>query len=143
MNGTETKHLLRNRNIRATAKKVAILRAIIESGRPVNADELHARVSEVIPLDLATVYRTLAVFHKSGLIREISDPTGVLYVEAAMSGYPVHPHFRCLKCMKLYCLRECSCDEAVSVRQVDEGFDVQEISVTLSGICKQCNRREP
>jgi Fur family ferric uptake transcriptional regulator len=140
MNGVETKQLLRNRNIRATAKKVAILRAIIESPYPINAGELHANLSGKMHVDLATIYRTLAAFKKSGIIREINDTTGVQYVEIAGSNNPEHPHFKCMRCLKLYCLDNSVYDETIALSQVDDEFVVHEISVMVSGICKECNR---
>jgi len=140
MTELETKHLLKKNNIRVTVRKVAILRAIFEGCRPVNADELHKRVSEYMSVDLATVYRTLKAFKKSGLVREINDPTGVQYFEVA-SDNQSHAHFKCTECLKLFCLDCAASDALAAVPDVGVDFDVQEIWVTLSGICKECKGR--
>lgn len=141
MTDIETKHLLKRNNIRATVRKVAILRAVFESGRPVNADELHTSVSGYMSVDLATVYRTLNAFKKSGLVREINDPTGVQYFEVAGDGNPSHAHFKCTECLKLLCLECAASDALAAVPDVGNDFDVQEVWVTLSGICRECKRR--
>lgn len=141
MTELETKHLLKKNNIRATVRKVTILRAVFESCRPVNADELHTRVSEYMPVDLATVYRTLNAFKKSGLVREINDPTGIQYFEVAGADNPSHAHFKCTECLKLFCLDCNITDTLAAVPDVGDDFDVQEIWVTLSGICKECKGR--
>ena len=141
MTDLDTKHLLKKNNIRVTARKVAILRTVFESGLPVNADELHARVSRYMTVDLATVYRTLNAFKKSGLVREINDPTGIQYFEVAGDGNPSHAHFKCTECLKLLCLDCAASDALAAVPDVGDDFDVQEIWVTLSGICKECKGR--
>ena len=142
MTELETKHLLKKNNIRVTVRKVAILRAVFESGCPVNADELHARVSVYMPVDLATVYRTLNAFKKFGLVREINDPTGVQYFEVAGDDNPSHAHFKCTECLKLFCLDCAASDVSAAVPDVGDDFDVQEIWVTMSGICRECKRRD-
>ncbi len=141
MTDIETKHLLKRNNIRATVRKVAILRAIFESGRPVNADELHTSVSGYLTVDLATVYRTLNAFKKSGLVREINDPTGIQYFEVAGDSNPSHAHFKCTECLKLLCLDCVASDALAAVSDVGDDFDVQEVWVTLSGICRECKGR--
>lgn len=141
MTDIETQHLLKKNNIRATVRKVAILRAVFESGNPVNADELHERVSDYMPVDLVTVYRTLNAFKKSGLVREINDPTGVQYFEVAGVGNPSHAHFKCTECLKLLCLECATSDALAAVPDVGDEFDVREVWITLSGICKDCKGR--
>ncbi|MHB9027829.1 MAG: Fur family transcriptional regulator [Candidatus Latescibacterota bacterium] len=123
-----------------TRRKTAILREILGSNRPLNAAELHQRVSAALPIDLATVYRTLGALSKRGLLREISDGSGTLYYEIACVHNPVHPHFRCLQCRKITCLGTLTGESAAAVAKYAGGCEIEEISITLSGVCGDCRR---
>jgi Fe2+ or Zn2+ uptake regulation protein len=138
MDHCETTDILRSRNLRVTRKKTAILREILGSDRPLNAAELHQRVSVALPIDLATVYRTLSVLSAKGLLREISDGSGTLYYEIACVHNPVHPHFRCLQCRKITCLGTLTGASASAMAKYAKGCEIEEISITLSGICGKC-----
>ncbi|MBN1290726.1 MAG: transcriptional repressor [Candidatus Latescibacteria bacterium] len=104
MSITKIKSLLREKNIRVSEKKCAVLQAIIESNSPVNVNELYQRVSYDLPIDLATVYRTVNALKSLKLIREIINSSGIQYYEFINSNNPVHPHFNCRICNHLFCL---------------------------------------
>jgi Fe2+ or Zn2+ uptake regulation protein len=139
----ETTDILRSRGLRVTRKKTAILREILSSDHPLNAAELHRRVAERLPIDLATVYRTLNALRENGLLREISDGSGTLYYEIACVHNPVHPHFRCLHCRKITCLGTLSGESEAAVAKYAGGCEIEEISITLSGVCAACRRSIP
>jgi Fur family transcriptional regulator, ferric uptake regulator len=130
--------ILKNSHIRITERKLAILRCFLASSTPVNASELHGLVSLSFPMDLATVYRTLNSFREKGLIREITDDKGTLYYEIACLHNPVHPHFKCLKCRKISCLEFLDHDSAASMSRFASDCKITDISITLSGICRDC-----
>jgi len=142
MNISETAALLRSRRIRATRKKTAILREIHDCGRPLNASELYERVSEELPVDLATVYRTLNAFSKKGLVREISDGSGAVSYEIACVHNPVHPHFKCVRCRRISCLDTLTVESEAVVKEYASGCEIEEISITLSGTCEDCRRKD-
>jgi len=135
--------LLRRVQIRATKKKAAILNALACSTRPVDAYSIHHRVSSRLPTDLATVYRTLALFKEKGIIRDVIDDSGVQFFELKSSAQPLHAHFRCARCRKYYCLPEFNYEETDFISSFAEDFDVREISVTLSGVCPNCQQEQP
>ena len=107
MSITEIKNLLKEKNIRVTEKKSAILHAIIEHSSPVNVNEIYRQVSSELPVDLATVYRTVNTLVSLSLIREITDSSGTQYFEYIDSNKPDHPHFKCIMCRRLFCM-ECN-----------------------------------
>jgi Fur family transcriptional regulator, ferric uptake regulator len=138
MRHCDSKELLKSRHIRITERKLAILQSILSSSTPVNASELHGRVSSALRMDLATVYRALSSFREKGLIREITDDTGTLYYEIACLHNPVHPHFKCLKCLKISCLEFLDHDSTSSMTRLARDCEIIDISITLSGICREC-----
>ncbi len=134
--------LLRSRGLRVTRKKTAILHEVIRSDHPLNAAEIYERVSASLTVDLATVYRTLGSLLNHGLIREISDNSDTLFYEIACVHNPVHPHFKCLRCRKLTCLDALSGESAADVTRYAGDCDIMDISITLSGICRECKAGE-
>ncbi len=142
MKHCETTYLLRSRRIRATRKKKAILREILESDRPLSAADLYARVSTELTIDLATVYRTLTALRAGGLLREIPDGSGTAYYEIACMHNPVHPHFKCFQCRRITCLETLRGENAVEMARYAHGCEVEEISITLSGVCGECGSEQ-
>lgn len=142
MRHCDSKELLKSRHIRITERKLAILQSILTSSTPVNASELHGLVSSALRMDLATVYRTLSSFREKGLVREITDDTGTLYYEIACLHNPVHPHFKCLRCRKISCLEFLDHTSALSMTRFARDCEITDISITLSGICRECRTED-
>lgn len=138
MKHCDSTELLRSRNLRVTRKKAAILGEIIRSDRPLSASDVHAGVSTSLPVDLATVYRTLNALRENGLIREIPDGSDTVHYEIACMHNPVHPHFKCIRCQRILCLDTLSGESTADVARYAGDCDIEEISITLSGICREC-----
>lgn len=143
MEHCDSRELLKRNRIRVTRRKTAILSEIIECGRPLNAAELHDRVSVTVGLDLATVYRTLGAFVENRLVREITDDTGTQYYEIACRHNPAHPHFKCVRCRRITCLESLdSGDTAGIFSKVFPHGEITGIAITVSGVCRTCGSEE-
>ena len=143
MEHCDSVELLKRNRIRVTRRKTAILREIIECGRPLNAAELHDRVSATVGLDLATVYRTLGAFVENRLVREITDDTGTQYYEIACRHNPAHPHFKCVRCRRITCLESLDSEDTAGIfSKVFPHGEITGIAITVSGICRTCGSEE-
>jgi len=134
--------LMRQRKVRPTRKKTAILQAIIDQGAPFSAQKLHRRVTAKTAVDLVTVYRALTCFRDAGVIREIGNENGVRYYEIACRHNPAHPHFRCEKCNRIDCLDTLGDEGREYISNLAGAGEVREISITLSGLCPTCRGDE-
>lgn len=143
MNHCDSRELLRSRSIRATRKKVAILGEILDSPCPLSAADLYGRIVSRLPLDLATIYRTLNLLRECHLVREITDATGTQYYEIACMHNPVHPHFKCIRCSRISCLPSLESGDAAFMARFAGDCEIQDISITLSGICGNCREEKP
>ena len=132
------KALLKENGIRATRKKVAILGCIIASDAPLSAQEIHRRVSSPMNLDIVTVYRTLSTFKEASVVRDIRISTGTQYYEMACDHNPLHPHFLCTSCSRMSCLRSLKGIETEYFSGFADDCEVDEISITITGICPEC-----
>ncbi len=73
---------LRAAGIRPTRQRLDVARVLFERHQHLSADQVLARVRELTRRNIskATVYNTLAVFSRAGLLREVyADPSRVFY----------------------------------------------------------------
>jgi Fur family ferric uptake transcriptional regulator len=107
LNREDSKRLLHDAGLRATAPRVAVLRLLAESRRPLS----HAEVVEAIGTDdwdAATLYRNLVKLDEVGLARVASRVGGITRFEAQELDEPphIHPHFACRDCGAVTCLHD-------------------------------------
>ncbi|MCD6307451.1 MAG: transcriptional repressor [Candidatus Latescibacteria bacterium] len=133
---------MRQRNLRPTRKKIAILQAIIDHNAPFSTQQLHRRVTAKTAVDLVTVYRALTCFRGAGVVREIGSENGVRYYELACCHNPAHLHFRCEKCNRIECLDTLREKDRKYLSHFAGAGEVREISIILSGLCPSCRRNE-
>ena len=79
---TELHERLRNAGVTPTAQRLAIARVLFERPQHVCADQLieQLRLRGGEGVSKATVYNTLGLFARTGLVREVfADPTRVFY----------------------------------------------------------------
>ena len=130
--------LLAASHIRPTPRKRAVLAAVQYSTIPLTAADVHTAVARTLPIDLATVYRTLSLLSERGIVRAVPDGSGVVRYEMACEHNPVHPHFRCEACGETTCLKEGGPELAAVLRRAARGAQVRDISIILTGICPAC-----
>ena len=87
-------------------------------------------------LSLGTVYRNLSLLSGMGLVRKITTGDGPDHFDADVTD---HFHFVCTKCQNISDLRGRDVGEAAGERARSMGMDVQQVSVTVYGICDKCS----
>ena len=126
--------------LRLTNQRALLLELIRQGEGHLDADELHRRAREKQPrLSLSTVYRTLQLLKKLGLIEELHFDDAHHYYEVKQR--PEHHHMVCLGCGQViefgYPLTR------YVKRNVAEAkdFDIVRTEVRVTGYCSQCRRR--
>lgn len=131
---------LRERGLRATSQRIAILEALGSAGRALTAREVHERVRAAYPtVSLDTVYRTLSALAAVGLVGQINLQNR----EAArfeLQGDAHHHHAVCLGCGQCYCLPSCPAGMDQVERGV-QGFRVVGHAFEVYGYCAACDAR--
>lgn len=74
-NVEQTRELIRSAGLRCTPQRVAIYEHLRQSSHP-TAEAIHGRVVREQPVSLATVYNTLDIFTKAGLILQLPSRSG-------------------------------------------------------------------
>ncbi|HEV3340841.1 MAG TPA: transcriptional repressor [Pirellulales bacterium] len=134
----EVRHLIRDKGIRCTPARLAILRHLFGAGGPMT----HAQVAdELAPqgFDRATIYRNLVELADVELLHrlELGDHVWRFELRQPEEADADHTHFLCVDCGDVSCVPDLSLKAAVSlVGQRAAPGRVTE--VLLKGHCKRC-----
>jgi len=119
------------KNLKKNEYKIALL--LNEKGI-LNAKELQL----LLNIDKATVYRNLKRLLKKEIIREIKNSEGAGYYEINCKIHnPIHPHFECKICKKIYCLKPLKAEDMISLSNYSD-FEIEKIDIKFKGICNEC-----
>lgn len=133
----QTKQILRDVGLRATAPRVAVLRLLTDAERPLS----HAEVVEALGTDdwdAATLYRNLIKLDEVGLARVASRVGGVTRFALQAQDGPthVHPHFACRDCGDVRCLDDVAVSLPPGLTRWKEAL--ADAEVQLVGQCPDC-----
>ncbi|MBI3997871.1 MAG: transcriptional repressor [Armatimonadetes bacterium] len=119
---------------RNTWQRQAVLRTIEAAGCHLSAEEIHRRARRAgRPIALATVYRTLETFLRTGLVESAHIGDGLVRYGLASDH---HDHLVCLGCGQWRPLEGCVVPRPRSA--LTRGFVVTGHRLELYGYCAQC-----
>ncbi|OGC05240.1 hypothetical protein A2276_02140 [candidate division WOR-1 bacterium RIFOXYA12_FULL_43_27] len=125
---------LKEKRIRPSFHRIKILKYLDRHRTHPTVDEIYeALVKEVPSLSKTTVYNTLELFSKKGII-------GNLTISGSEKRYDfenkAHSHFLCKKCGKIFDIDkvDCPCENNRAVR----GHKIDEVHLYFKGVCKSC-----
>lgn len=130
--------ILQKAGLSKTPQRIAILNILMNAVEPINISSLKHALKAQLKIDRVTLYRTLSLFKKHMIIREIATLNGVNYLELATSEHPVHPHFICRNCAKLSCLAPLTFSQASPLLKTGKDYSIENIEINISGLCAGC-----
>jgi Fur family transcriptional regulator, ferric uptake regulator len=112
----EVRHLIRDRGLRCTPARLAILRHLFGADGPMT----HAQVADDLApqgFDRATIYRNLVELADVGLLHrlELGDHVWRFELRQPEQGEADHTHFLCVDCGDVSCVPDLSLKAAVSL----------------------------
>jgi Fur family ferric uptake transcriptional regulator len=128
---------LSEQGYRLTPQRIMILSAIEKSQGHISAEEIYAQVAARYPqVNISTVYRTLELLKRLGLVTETDLGDGRLRYHPADKGH--HHHLVCSECGDVIDL-----DESVLARLGDVllhryGFHADLKHMAIFGLCEKC-----
>jgi Fe2+ or Zn2+ uptake regulation protein len=129
---------LADAGLRVTSQRLVLLRSLRSLDHHVTAEELLADASERLPgLSLPTVYATLDLLVRLGLVRRIPSASGATLYDA---GQLTHEHFVCRECGDVVDVPGSADLRALRQAAARAGLTVDGAEVTLSGLCAACAR---
>jgi Fur family transcriptional regulator, ferric uptake regulator len=131
---------LRDHNLPATPQRLVIADTVLGTDRHLSADdvaqELKARGASA---GTATVYRTLEVLVRSGLVVERDFGEGFKRYEAAR-GVPHHEHLLCTVCGRVTEFRDERLERMTTLLAEAHDFSRQRHRLVIYGLCGECRR---
>ena len=138
MNENQVKDELKQKGIKNTKAKSALLHILKSNKAPMDVNTLHKECQKSTSVNLVTVYRTLQQFHEKKLVQEFLGKDSVTQYEYINQNSRAHPHFQCEKCNKVVCLGALSFDDALYFSNMAKKNQVNMINITLNGVCEEC-----
>ena len=129
---------MRGAGLRSTTSRVAVLQHVSAAGKPVS----HADVAEsLVPqgYDKSTLYRCLVELADAGLLARLDAGDHAWRFEPKGDEHDRrdHPHFVCVDCGQVTCLRDVEVTIGASRSGKAAGFG-EVTEVFLKGRCKEC-----
>ena len=130
---------LRGQGLRLTRQRRVILEALRATKAHPDAYALWGEVKGVLPrVSLATVYRTLGVLVRLGLVREVESSGPFARFDGRLDP---HGHITCTDCGKIADVELPDVSAISAAAVVDGPFRVTGCRVELTGLCASCAGR--
>ncbi len=129
--------ILGEKGYRLTPQRMMILSAIEDSNDHISADEIYAQVVAEYPyVNISTVYRTLELLKRLGLVTETDLGGGRVRYHPAGKGH--HHHLVCTECGAIIDLEEAllSSLESTLLREYEFAADLKHLAIF--GRCAKC-----
>jgi Fe2+ or Zn2+ uptake regulation protein len=136
---TKALETLRAMGLRLTPQRMLILSIVASGNSHMDVDQVFQRAKESYPyIDITTVYRTLQLFKKLGVVSEVAIGNR-LHFEVANPESP-HQHMVCLVCSEAYDLPPQYLEEFRHSLVQELAFEPDLKNFTVTGVCSQCAR---
>jgi Fur family peroxide stress response transcriptional regulator len=129
---------LRALGLTPTIQRVAVLECLEHTKTHPTADQVLSAVRKTYPsVSRATIYNTLELLSKAGLILKITVDPAVARYDADTGP---HAHFRCRICGTVY---DVMMDRHVDLDDYIEGHLVEAVRAYAYGVCAKCLQEDP
>ena len=129
---------LREHNLPVTAQRLAIAEVVLGSDRHLSADEVEQELAlRGAAAGTATVYRTLEVLVRSGLVVERDFGEGFKRFEPARD-VPHHEHLLCTVCGTVTEFRDERLERMTTLIAEAHGYARQRHRLVIYGVCAEC-----
>ena len=132
--------LCREKGLRSTIQKRAILEAVLDLDNHPTADQVHEAVTRESPdISRTTVYRALETFARLGLITKACHPGSATRYDRKTD---IHHHLICLHCDAVIDISDTGLDRLSIPDTSGFDFEVQDFRVQLRGRCRRCREKK-
>lgn len=130
-------HLLKGHRLKITPQRIAIIELMYQKGH-INIDELYSAIrKKFTSISLATLYKNIHTMMEVSLIREVKVPGHKSKYEIEKES---HIHVLCNVCGDLEDIPLNPAEILENAVQLSQ-YRTEEISVVISGICPECQKK--
>ena len=134
---------IRKKQLQWTSQREAVFSVILDSiDKHLTAEEIYLKTKKTMPnIGLATIYRTLELFCKEGILQKFNLPNGAARYELLAEDDDAHYHYICLGCGKIF---EVPIQKEVSsqIENNIKDFVITKVSWWYFGYCNDCVKKE-
>jgi len=124
---------------RLTPQRIMVLSAIEDSDDHISAEEIYAQIVVKYPqVNISTVYRTLELLKRLGLVTETDLGGGRVRYHSAEKGH--HHHLVCQKCGTIIDIDESTLARLQDVLLHRYNFSAELRHVAIFGLCEKCRK---
>ena len=143
-------HRFREHGSRWTVPREVILDLLSRTSRHLSAKDIYAALYSFYPgIGLTTIYRTLELLGRLGLVQKISAGDGRSRYELKRGGgKDHHHHLICTQCGKIMDYRDFLQEEVELVKKAKETlarqhhFHITDHNMEFLGMCEECRGKE-
>ncbi|MDR4509229.1 MAG: transcriptional repressor [Candidatus Brocadiaceae bacterium] len=136
------KEFLTSQNLKFTFERQAILECVFANHDHFEADELLIALrSKSLKISKATIYRTIALLVKSGLLREVIYGERHAHYEHVY-GHEHHDHLVCNRCGKIIEFLDRTIEELQEKVCKEHKFKSESHRLQIHGFCEDCQKRK-
>lgn len=129
---------IRSEGLRETGQRMDILRAFLNAGDHVSAEDIYRLVNrKQRKVGFTTVYRTMKLIAGCGLAREVMFDDGISRFEHTY-GRKHHHHLICTRCKKVIEFSSKTMDVAEKALLKKHDFELQYHQYEIFGLCREC-----
>ncbi len=126
----------RTARMSVTSQRLAIFGAVLRSAAHPSCEDVFREVRPLHPaLSLATVYKTLDVLKRLGVIRELPVSSGARRFDGNLER---HHHLVCTQCDRIVDLHDETLD-GIQAPLLGDRFQPTEVTVVILGRCGRCS----
>lgn len=135
------KEFIRQRGLRNTRERETIAREILSRQDHFDVDELYLSLKDRGGVSKASIYRTIPLLIKAGLITEVFREDGHMHYEH-IYGREHHCHLRCNNCRKVIEFSNPLLSEIEKEVGEKFGFAVTGHKLEIFGLCPECSQKK-
>ncbi len=130
--------LLEEHDIKPTANRIVVAKALASSINPQSLAELERKI---VTIDKSNVFRALTLFKEHHLVHTIEGGSDGTKYELCHSHShehddDQHPHFFCEVCQQTYCLEGMK----MPALELPEEFEAHTANYIIKGVCPHCRK---
>jgi Fur family transcriptional regulator, ferric uptake regulator len=142
-NSASLRSELHERGCRMTPQREEILNVFqeLDRGKHLSAEELHEILAgNASAISLSTVYRTVKLMARMGILRELELAEGHKHYEINQPAPYHHHHLICVRCSRTIEFRSDSILKVGSKAAEKEGFQLLDCQLAVHAVCPKCQR---
>lgn len=131
--------MLRENGFKVTPQRLAVYEALLATKEHPNAETLFTMLQPKYPtMSLATVYKTIEVLAKMGIVKVINTGEDYFRYDADISD---HAHIKCTLCNKVKDIYASNTLKLISDVEKNTGYNINSQQIYFFGMCPECQKK--